>query len=156
MFADLWQRRRRANPPSTSCRKEMFRVELTQLINLNHPLAKLARMVEWAKFDEALEVLFDERSRRPAVATRLMVGLHYLKHLYQLSDEDVVEQWVENPYWQYLCGSQYFEHEFPIHPTSMTRWRKKVAASGAEQLVAETNAWLSPMRLPEDQTTSER
>src|ERR1051326_3462762 len=70
----------------------------------------------------------------------LMVGLHYLKHLYQLSDEDVVEQWVENPYWQYLCGSKYFEHELPIHATSMTRWRKKIAAAGAEQMLAETIA----------------
>jgi IS5 family transposase len=69
-----------------------------------------------------------------------MVGLHYLKHLYQLSDEDVVQQWVENPYWQYLCGSKYFEHALPIHPTSMTRWRKKIEAAGAEQMLAETIA----------------
>ena len=69
-----------------------------------------------------------------------MVGLHYLKHLYQLSDEDVVAQWVENPYWQHLCGSKYFEHEAPIHPTSMTKWRAKIAAAGAESLLAETIA----------------
>jgi IS5 family transposase len=39
-----------------------------------------------------------------------------------------------------LCGSKYFEHELPIHPTSMTKWRGKIAAAGAEPLLAETVA----------------
>ena len=43
-----------------------------------------------------------------------MVGMHYLKYTYDLSDEEVVEQWVENPYWQYFCGMRFFEHELPI------------------------------------------
>ena len=67
-----------------------------------------------------------------------MVGLHYLKHAFNLSDEIAVERWTENPYWQYFCGMKYFEHEMPIHPTSMTRWRKKVADAGMEKMLAET------------------
>lgn len=115
-------------------------MELVHLIDLNHPLVKLAGVVDWSKFDAAFEPLFDDQTGRPAIATRLLVGLHYLKHLHGLSDEEVVEQWVENPYWQYLCGSKYFEHRLPIHPTSMTRWRKKIAAAGAEKLLEETLA----------------
>jgi len=130
-------------PQKPSCKEpqaELFRIELSQLINLEHALARLARTVKWERFDEAFTPLYDPGNGRPAIPTRLMVGLHYLKHLYQLSDEDVVEQWVENPYWQYLCGSKYFEHELPIHPTSMTRWRRKIEAAGAEQMLAETIA----------------
>ena len=127
-------------PSSQEPQNELFRVELIHLIDLDHPLVKLARVVDWSKFDAAFEPLFDDQTGRPAMATRLMVGLHYLKHLHGLSDEDVVEQWVENPYWQYLCGSKYFEHRLPIHPTSMTRWRKKIAAAGAEKLLEETLA----------------
>jgi transposase, IS5 family len=119
---------------------ELFRTELIHLIDLNHPLARLARVVDWARFDAAFEPLYEEGNGRPAIPTRLMVGLHYLKHMFGLSDEQVVEQWVENPYWQYLCGSKFFEHALPIHPTSMTRWRKKIAAAGAEQLLAQTLA----------------
>ena len=126
--------------PSEQPQGELFRVELTHLICLDHPLARLAEVVDWRQFDAAFEPLYDEGNGRPGIATRLMVGLHYLKHLYRLSDEEVVGQWVENPYWQHLCGSKYFEHELPIHPTSMTRWRKKIAAVGAEQLLAETVA----------------
>jgi len=127
-------------PANQEPQGELYRVELEHLIDLDHPLAKLARVVEWKKFDEAFTPLFDEGTGRPAIATRLMVGLQYLKTIHKLSDEEVVEQWVENPYWQYLCGSKHFEHELPIHPTSMTRWRKKIQAAGAEKLLEETIA----------------
>jgi IS5 family transposase len=33
-----------------------------------------------------------------------MVALHYLKYVHNLSDEDVVAGWVENPYWQNFAG----------------------------------------------------
>lgn len=115
--------------------KELFRVELIHLIDLYHPLVRMTGVVDWAKFEAAFEPLFDDQTGRPTIPTRLMVGLHYLKHLHGLSADELVEQWVENPYWQYLCGSKYFEHHLLIHPTSMTRWRKKIAAAGAEQLL---------------------
>jgi len=67
-----------------------------------------------------------------------MVALHYLKYTYNLSDEDVLEGWVENPYWQHLSGMKYFEHAIPIDASSMTRWRKRVGESGAERLLKET------------------
>lgn len=128
------------NPASEQPQSELFRTELAQLIDLDHALVGLAAIVNWSQFDEAFSPLYVDDFGRPGIATRLMVGLHYLKHLYQLSDEDVVEQWVENPYWQYLCGSRYFEHRLPIHPSSMTRWRQKIAAGGAEALLKETIA----------------
>jgi transposase, IS5 family len=57
---------------------------------------------------------------QPPKATRLMVELLYLKHTYSLSDEALLERWVENPYWQAFCGMEYFQHEPPIHPSSLT------------------------------------
>ncbi|MBC8554057.1 MAG: IS5 family transposase, partial [Candidatus Brocadiales bacterium] len=75
---------------------------------------------------------------RPGKPTRLMVGLHYLKHTYNLSDDEVVLQWLENPYWQYFCGNEYFEHNFPIDASSMTRWRQRVEEAGMEKLLGET------------------
>jgi transposase, IS5 family len=67
-----------------------------------------------------------------------MVSLHYLKYTHNLSDDDVVAGWVENPYWQFLSGMQWFEHKMPIHPSSMSRWRKRVGDAGAEQLLKQT------------------
>jgi len=69
-----------------------------------------------------------------------MVALHYLKFTFDLSDDDVVDGWVENPYWQYLSGMKHFEHGRPIDPSSMTYWRKRVGEAGAEAMLKETIA----------------
>jgi transposase, IS5 family len=74
-------------PSSQEPQRELFRVELIHLIDLEHALAKLAGVVDWSKFDAAFEPLFDEQTGRPAISTRLMVGLHYLRQLHGLSDE---------------------------------------------------------------------
>ncbi len=56
----------------------------------------------------------------------MMVGLHILKHMFDLSDEEVCERWVYDPYFQYFCGQTYFQHALPIDRSSMTRWRDRV------------------------------
>ena len=91
----------------------------------------------WSAFDEA----FGQHYRplgRPAKPTRLMVGLHYLKHMYDLSDDEVVERWVENPYWQYFCGFDFFQHRLPIDSGTMTRWRRRVGPEGMETVLSAT------------------
>ncbi len=74
---------------------------------------------------------------RPPLPTRLMVGLHYLKSLYDESDESVVSKWVENPYCQHFCGEQVFQHKLPCHPTSLVKWRKQIGTDGFEQLLGQ-------------------
>ena len=75
---------------------------------------------------------------RPAIDTRLMVSLHYLKYTYDLSDESVCEGWLQNPYWQYLSGMRYFQHVAPLDPSSMTRWRSRAGDSGMQELLQQT------------------
>lgn len=116
----------------------LFHIELVKIIDLAHPLAVLAGKIDWEAFEDAFGAYFCEDNGAPGKPVRLMVGLHYLKHTFNLSDELVVERWTENPYWQHFCGMKYFEHDMPIHPTSMTRWRKKVGDVGMEKLLAET------------------
>ena len=70
--------------------------------------------------------------------TRLMVGLLYLKHAFNESDESVVARWVENPYWQFFCGCTYMQHESPIDPSSLSKWRKRVGAERLEKLLEAT------------------
>ena len=47
-------------------------------------------------------------------------------------------RWVENPYWQFFCGCQYMQHELPIDPSSLSRWRKRVGAERLEKLLEAT------------------
>jgi hypothetical protein len=69
-----------------------------------------------------------------------MVALHYLKYQHDLSDEDVVALWVENPYWQQFSGMRHFQHQVAIDPSSMTRRRKRLGDAGAEQMLRATIA----------------
>ena len=67
-----------------------------------------------------------------------MAGLLYLQHAYRLSDEAVVARWVENPYYQHFCGETFFQHRFPLDPSSLTRWRKRIGEEGVEWLLTKT------------------
>jgi IS5 family transposase len=113
---------------------------LKDFLNAAHPLYRLASVVNWAQFERQFGKFYAEEMGRPALATRLLVGLHYLKYLYNVSDEVVVASWVENPYWQYFCGQEYFVHEFPCDPTSLVKWRQRVGVEGSEQLLKESLA----------------
>jgi IS5 family transposase len=125
-------------PPQKNRQRDLFRVELSRIIDPGHGLVKLAKVVAWDHLDELFGSTYCPDNGRPGVSTRLMVALHYLKYTHNLSDEDVVEGWVENPYWQYFSGMKYFEHCPPIDPSSMTRWRKRIGEAGAEELLKET------------------
>ena len=116
----------------------LFRVELARIIDRGHGLVKLAEAVDWHRLDEMFGSTYCPDNGRPGVSTRLMVALHYLKYTHNLSDEEVVACWVENPYWQYFSGMKWFEHDVPIDPSSMTRWRKRIGEAGAEGLLRET------------------
>src|SRR5215203_483589 len=124
--------------PHQSASDDPQRVRLALLLSHEHPLYRLAEAVDWARFEAELGPLYAEDVGRPGLPTRLMVGLHYLKYLFDESDESVVEKFVENPYWQHFCGRLYFEHELPCHPTSLVKWRRRLGASGVEKLLTET------------------
>ena len=49
-----------------------------------------------------------------------------------------MKNWVENPYGQYFCGEEFFQHQLPIDRSQMTRFRTRLGAAGCEQLLALT------------------
>lgn len=120
------------------CEQDMFRHELRHLLDLRHALIKLSHQINWESFEKEFGALYPDGKGRPGIAIRLMVGLHYLKHMFNLSDEAVVERWVENPYYQYFCGEQYFQHRLPIDPSQMSRFRSRIGASGCETMLKLT------------------
>jgi transposase, IS5 family len=125
-------------PKSRSPQCELFGARLSELLNPEHPLYVLAERIDWSQFDAAIDACYAEELGRPGVNTRLMVGLLYLKHAFDESDESLVARWVENPYWQFFCGFNYMQHELPIDPSSLSRWRKRVGAERLEKLLEAT------------------
>ena len=118
--------------------QELFRSELVNLVDSRHALVKLSQVIDWDAAGERFGALYADGVGRPGVPIRLMVGLHYLKHAFNLSDEAVVAQWVENPYWQLFCGEQYFQHTPPIDPSQMTRFRTRIGEAGCEFMLGLT------------------
>jgi IS5 family transposase len=117
---------------------DLFRARLDQILNTKHPLCQLANHINWDSFDDEFGPLFVANFGRPGLPTRLIVGLHYLKHAFNESDESVVARFLENPYWQYFCGFEYFQHTLPLDPSSLVRWRKRLGPDKLETLLAET------------------
>ncbi len=117
---------------------DLFRSELVNLLDQRHELCRLAELINWQQYETEFGQHYCDSNGSPGKPIRLMVGLEYLKQIHDVSDEVVVKRWVENPYWQYFCGEQYFQHELPIDPSSLSRFRRRIGEAGAEKLLAET------------------
>jgi IS5 family transposase len=113
-------------------------MRLDLALDMDHELVRLAAVIPWDHLAAQFGPLYCCDNGRPAVPIRLMAGLHYLKHLKGLSDEQTVRSWVENPYWQFFCGEEFFQHRLPIDPSQMTRWRQRIGEAGVEQLLQAT------------------
>jgi transposase, IS5 family len=119
--------------------EDLFRSKLKSIINLRHELVRLGELIDWARLEAHFAPYYKEWGR-PGLAIRLVVGLHLLKHIEGLSDEAVCERWERDPYMQYFCGEEYFQHAFPLERSGMTHFRNRVGDQALETLLQETLA----------------
>ena len=143
---------------------DFFRARLDAMIDLKHPLAVLSRRMPWVQIESALAPAFARKQRdgievqdsdmfgptvavaggsrinagRPRLSIRLMAALLYLKHAYNLSDEELVERWAENVVWQYFSGQTYYEPKLPCDATQVGRFRTAIGEAGVEELLKAT------------------
>ena len=107
-------------------------------LSRKHPLYVLSRRVNWQQFDDAFKNLYCPDNGRPAKPIRLMVSLLMLKHIRNLSDESVVEQWAENAYYQYFSGEQSFAAKEPCEASELVHFRKRIGEKGIELIFKES------------------
>jgi IS5 family transposase len=120
--------------------QDLFRSRLDQVINMDHALVKLARTIDWRFLEEKFGAVYKDGPGQPPLPTRLMAGLAILKHTYNLSDEVVCELWIENPYYQYFCGEEFFQHRLRLDRSSMTNWRNRMGDERLQALLQESLA----------------
>jgi transposase, IS5 family len=144
---------------------DFFRARLDAMIDLRHPLAVLATRLPWAALATTLSPMLAKATReheipnhvdllgthpstlviagmspagRPRLPIRLMCSLVYLKHAFNLSDEQLCERWAENVVWQYFSGMDYYEPRLPCDATQIGRFRTDMGESGLEAILKAT------------------
>ena len=95
---------------------------LADQLNQKHPLYQLSHKIDWALFEPI----------------RLMVSLLILKYVRNLSDENLVEQWSENIYYQYFSGEHHFQPQVPCVPTELVAFRQRIGEAGVELILKES------------------
>jgi IS5 family transposase len=144
---------------------DFFRSRLDQMIEANHPLAVLASRLPWERMQAGVAPQFAHKERplqqseeapdlagtvvkvsggkasnagRPRLSMRLMIALTLLKNSFDLSDEELVQRFAENVYWQHFAGFEYFDPRPPCDATQIGRFRSTLGEAGLEELLSAT------------------
>ena len=112
--------------------------DLETMLDPKHPLFLLANMVDWSGFEKAFAPLFCADNGRPPKPIRMMTGLLMLKHLRNVSDEQVVAQFSENAYYQYFCGMEAFCTSAPCASSELVHFRNRIGEEGVELILKES------------------
>ena len=126
------------DPSSLGAQAKLFEdsgLALVEFIDMKNPLVHLADTIQWEIFENHWQGLFSAAGGPMANSGRRVAGLLMLKHMEAVSDERLMQLWVTNPYWQYLCGETHFQHRPPADPTALIRWRKRLGEEGMEWLL---------------------
>lgn len=110
---------------------------LEDILNPAEPLYKLSKKIKWKELEEYFASYYSFTGR-PSKPVRLMISLLLLKQIYNLGDETVVAQWVHNPYWQHFSGYTTFQWKFPVEPSDLVHFRKRIGQDGLEKILKVT------------------
>lgn len=108
--------------------------DLKTIFNPSEPLIQLSEKTPWKELEDYLSPYYSKKGR-PAMPIRLMVSLLLLKQLYNKGDETVIEAWIQNPYWQYFSGEQYFQWRQPLDPSDLVHFRKRIGEKGVKKIL---------------------
>jgi IS5 family transposase len=111
---------------------------LHQILNPKHELVKLSAVIQWHQLELALSKKYNNDMGRPAKPIRLMCSLLILKYLYNLSDEGLIAEWIQNPYYQYLGGFSEFQWGQPCASSELVHFRYRIGREGEELILKES------------------
>jgi IS5 family transposase len=120
---------------------------LSRQLKPDHELLKLAKLIPWDQFEYDFQLLLSEGQSRSPLLVRLAAGLIILQHLFKITDEQIIQAWAENPYWQAFCGYELFQWELPVHLSTLTKWRRKIGAEGIEKILQIFNLVTSQTKI---------
>lgn len=112
-------------------------VRLESFIDKKNPLYILSHQINWDYLCDLTDKFYSDEGRCGA-PTRFVVGMLILKHRDNLSDEELCARWVENPYYQYFTGEEYFRYELPHDRSNLSNFRKRIDEDFLDKLLSES------------------
>src|SRR4030042_2793610 len=87
---------------------------------------KLSKIIPWDEIEEFYSKNFsDSGLGAPAKSVRIALGALLIKEKCGYTDEETVDQIIENPYLQYFIGLQEYHDEAPFDSSMMVYFRKR-------------------------------
>ncbi len=126
------------NRPINTAQLGFLQPGLKEQLSNRHPLYILSDVINWQLFEDSFKKHYKENFGRPAKPIRLMTALLMLKHIRNLSDESVVEQWSENAYYQYFSGAHEFTAKAPCEASELVHFRNRIGSEGVELILQES------------------
>lgn len=104
-------------------------------LNTNNRWVKKAAIIPWDEIEEKYAKLFPSKTGMPAKPLRMALGSLLIQKQYGYSDEELVEQLRENPYYQFFIGIDGYEDKYPFVPSLLVEFRKRLS----EEILLEVN-----------------
>ena len=112
-------------------------LKLVDMVEPTHKLRRLAVLVNWKLL---ADVYKDHFKAGAAPTPRMVFALLYLQAMDDLSSEELMEQWLVTPEWQYFCGETEQQTTYPLHPSVLNIWKRELGVNGAKLMCAALSA----------------
>lgn len=100
----------------------------------NNELIRIEKELPWDELCEVPGKYYSHNQGRPTKPSRAKIGLLILKHLYGLSDEELVKQLKGNLHYQYFCDLSPKRAQNFIDSSSLTKFRKTIGIEGVREI----------------------
>ena len=106
------------------------------ILDPEHKLLRLSEVISWESAHDAIAPYYSNLGRQ-GLPIRLMVGLHLLKHMENMSDTQCADRIRGDLYWMYFCGVEVddlkkkYAH---LNSSSMTKFRNRIGDAGFSEV----------------------
>lgn len=120
-------------------------------MNPNNRWVKKAAVIPWDAIEDKYAELFPSNTGNVAKPLRTALGSLLIQQQLHFSDEELVEEIRENPYFQYFIGLPGYVDEKPFVPSLLVEFRKRLT----EEVMIDINEMIISYNLPDDHSDND-
>lgn len=123
-----------------------FNQPLGLKMNPENRWIKIADLIPWNQLEEKYAALFPSETGNVAKPSRIAFGSLIIQTRYGYSDEELVEQIIENAYYQYFIGLSGYQDKAPFDSSTLVAFRNRITF----EMLAEANECMLKMYTVDD------